>query len=155
LVIEAAGVEEPALELHPLRPMRVEARRNPHSRRRERRRTKGKKKRTAREAASNRTIFGVLTAAACTCEVVIVRAEVPLLVRETLAGAKVQAAYTGRPEQVPLRFQRRSQSTQDVMPLPLYAFRRNSPSDELEATKAVANSLLDPDLDPRGQLSLR
>ena len=92
-LVTGAGVEVPALgaELHPLRPMRAETRRNPNSVRRGRRRTKGKRRSAAAETASNRAIVGV-TAAVCVCDVVTVRTEVALPVSGTLAGAKVQVA---------------------------------------------------------------
>lgn len=92
--VTGVGLEVPALgeELHPLRPMRTETRRNPNSARRGRRRTKGKRTSAATETASKRALIGVATVAVCVCEVVTVRTEVALPVSGTLAGAKVQAA---------------------------------------------------------------
>jgi hypothetical protein len=92
--VTGAGFEVPGLgeELHPLRPMRTETRRNPNSARQGRRRTKGKRRSAATETASKRAIVGVATAADCVCEVVTVRTEVALPVSGTLTGANVQAA---------------------------------------------------------------
>jgi hypothetical protein len=87
-------LEEPELgeELHPLKPMRMEAMRSPQSRRKERRRAKGRRKMPAREAISNRAIAGIAPAAFWVCEVVIVRTEVPLPGKVRVAGAKLHVA---------------------------------------------------------------
>jgi hypothetical protein len=87
--VAAPPLEE---ELHPLRHTRVETRRKPNSNWRGRRRRSGIRKSMATETASSGRIVRGLTAAIWVWAVVTVRTEVPEPVRETLAGAKVQAA---------------------------------------------------------------
>ena len=93
-LVTGVGLEVSELgeELHPLMPIKAKIKSNPNSARPERRRTKGKRKSTAKEIASTGAIGGVAPAAVCVCDVVTVRTEVALPVSKTLAGAKVQAA---------------------------------------------------------------